>query len=136
MKLGHEFTLFAVGGLLGLVVDAGTVQTLVSFAHFNPYISKVISFFPAATVTWWWNRSHTFAARQSGRSLAMEWLHWLVLMSGGAAVNYLTYWGCLKTFSSLARWPGLASCIGSIVAASFNFVGARVLLFRRSKTHP
>jgi putative flippase GtrA len=136
MKLGHEFTLFAIGGVLGLVVDAGVVQMLVSFAHLNPYLSKVISFFPAATVTWWWNRSHTFAARHSGRSVFMEWLHWLVLMSGGQAVNYLTYWGCLATFSDLLRWPAVASCVGSIVAAFVNFVGARVLLFRRAKTHP
>jgi putative flippase GtrA len=135
MKLGHEFKLFAIGGLLGLVIDAGIVQVLVSFVHVNPYIAKIISFFPAATATWWWNRSHTFAARHSGRSLAVEWLHWVVLMSGGAGVNYLTYWGCLKTFSGLAQWPGVASAIGSIVAASVNFAGARLLLFTRSKTH-
>jgi len=134
MKLNREFALFSIGGLIGLVVDGGTVQLLVSFAHVNPYLSKIISFFPAATATWLWNRSHTFAARHSGRSLAMEWLHWIILMSAGWVVNYLTYWGCLKTFPELIRWPGIASCVGSIAAATVNFAGARMLIFRRSKT--
>ena len=134
MRLRREVMLFAIGGLLGMVVDAGTLQALVSFAHINPYIGKVLSFLPAATVTWLWNRSQTFAARQSGRSLAVEWLHWTALMSGGAAVNYLVFWGCLKTFPALYQWPGIASCAGSIVAAFVNFAGARMLVFRRAKT--
>lgn len=134
MRLRHEVMLFAVGGLIGMVVDAGTLQLLVSFAHVNPYIGKVISFVPAATVTWLWNRNQTFAARHSGRSLVMEWLHWMVLMSGGAAVNYLVYWGCLKTFPMLYQWPGIAACVGSIVAAFVNFAGARLLVFRRTKS--
>lgn len=134
MRLRHEVMLFAIGGLLGLVVDAGIVQALVTFAHVNPYIAKLISFVPAATVTWLWNRSSTFAARHSGRSLASEWLHWMVLMSGGAAVNYAVYSACLLMFPSWHRWPAAASGVGSIVAAFVNFVGARMLVFRRAKT--
>jgi putative flippase GtrA len=135
MKLNREVALFGIGGLLGLIVDAGTTQALVSFAHINPLLSKAIAFVPAATVTWWWNRSHTFAARQSGRPLLAEWAHWLVLMSGGWVVNYLCYWGLLSAFSSLAKWPGLAAGISSLIAAAVNFLSARTLLFRRSKTN-
>ncbi|WP_233843019.1 GtrA family protein [Dyella sp. 2HG41-7] len=134
MKLRREVMLFAIGGLLGFVVDAGVVQTLVTFAHVNPYIGRVISFLLAATVTWWWNRSQTFAARQSGRSLTVEWLHWMALMSGGAAINYGAYVACLMAFPSWHRWPALAVGVGSFFAAFVNFVSARTLLFRRAKT--
>ncbi|GFZ99308.1 GtrA family protein [Dyella caseinilytica] len=134
MKLRHEVMLFAVGGAIGFVVDAGIVQMLVSFAHFNPYYGRVISFLIAATVTWWWNRSQTFAARQSGRSLAAEWLHWMALMSGGAAINYAAYVACLIAFPSWHKWPVLAVGVGSFFAAFVNFVSARTLLFRRAKT--
>jgi putative flippase GtrA len=134
MRLRQEVMLFAVGGLIGFVVDAGIVQLLVSFAHFNPYVGRVISFLVAATVTWWWNRSHTFAARQSGRSLATEWLHWMALMSGGLAVNYGAFALCLQLFPSWYRWPALAVAVGSVFAAVVNFVSARTLLFRRAKT--
>jgi putative flippase GtrA len=136
MRLHREFMLFAVGGVIGLIVAAGVVQLLVSFAHANPYVSWPISFLLAATATWWWNRTHTFAAAQSGRSLPAEWLHWIALMSGGAAVNYAVYWLCLHELPSWQRWPALASVVGSVVAALVNFVSARTLLFRRSKTHP
>lgn len=136
MKLSHEVMLFAVGGVIGFVVDAGIVQMLVSFAHFNPYTGRVISFLAAATVTWWWNRSQTFAARQSGRSLLTEWLHWMALMGGGAAVNYGAYAACLIAFPGWHKWPVLAVAVGSFFAAFVNFVSARTLLFRRAKTRP
>lgn len=136
MKLRHEVMLFAVGGLIGFVIDAGVVQALVSFAHFNPYTGRLISFLIAATATWWWNRSRTFAARQSGRSLGIEWLHWMALMSGGAAVNYAAYVACLIVFPGWHRWPALAVGVGSIFAALVNFFSARMLLFRGAKTRP
>jgi putative flippase GtrA len=136
MRLRHEVMLFAVGGLIGFVVDAGVVQLLVSFAHFDPYVGRVISFLMAATATWWWNRSRTFAARQSGRSLPTEWLHWMALMSGGAAVNYAVFVLCLLEFPSWRQWPALAVAVGSVFAALVNFVSARTLLFRRAKTRP
>ncbi|GAB2570640.1 hypothetical protein GCM10027066_12470 [Dyella jejuensis] len=126
--------LFAVGGLIGFVIDAGIVQLLVSFVHFNPYAGRVISFLLAATATWWWNRSRTFAARQSGHSLPAEWLHWMALMSGGAIVNYAAFVVCLMEFPSLHRWPALAVGVGSLFAALVNFASARTLLFRRAKS--
>jgi putative flippase GtrA len=135
MKLRHEVLLFAIGGGIGFVVDAGIVQALVTFAHFNPYAGRVISFLAAATVTWWWNRSQTFAARQSGRSLWTEWLHWMALMSGGAAINYAAYVACLIAFPSWHKWPVLAVGVGSFFAAFVNFITARTLLFRRAKTN-
>jgi putative flippase GtrA len=135
MRLRHEVMLFAVGGGIGFIVDAGIVQMLVTFAHVNPYFGRIISFLVAATVTWWWNRSHTFAARHSGRSVLTEWLHWMALMGGGAAVNYGTFAICLLAIPSWHKWPVLAVAVGSAFAAGVNFVSARTLLFRRSKTH-
>ncbi|MBE1161226.1 GtrA family protein [Dyella acidiphila] len=135
MRLKHEVMLFAVGGAIGFIVDAGIVQLLVTFAHVNPYAGRVVSFLIAATVTWWWNRSHTFATRQSGRSLGAEWLHWMALMGGGAAVNYGAYAACLFEFPAWHKWPVLAVAVGSFFAAFVNFVSARTLLFRRAKTH-
>ena len=86
MKLHGEVALFAVGGAIGLVVDASVVQVLVSLAGWNPYLARVLSFCCAASVTWWWNRRRTFAHRSSGRSAGSEWLHWMGLMGLGGAV--------------------------------------------------
>ncbi len=134
MKSSRELVLFAVGGVIGLVVSAGVTQLLVSLLQVNPYVAWVIAFVLAATATWWWNRSRTFAARSSGRSLWGEWLHWMALMSFGALVNYGVFILCLQLFPSWHRWPALAVAVGSVVAAGVNFLSARLMLFRRSKT--
>ena len=136
MKLGREFALFAVGGAIGFVVDAGILQVLVSFCHADPYIAQVFAFLVAATATWWWNRSQTFAGRPSGRSLLGEWLHWMALMSVGAVVNYAAYAGSLLLFPSWHRWPVLAVAVGSVVSAAVNYGGARMMLFKNAKASP
>lgn len=134
MALRRELLLFAAGGLLGLLVDAGIVQCLVSFGHWNPYLARLVSFLSAATVTWWWNRRHTFAARDSGRGLAMEWLHWMGLMSAGAAVNYAVFVLALWLWPGLRAWPALPAAAGAVMAAAVNFLSARLLLFRRVRS--
>lgn len=134
MRPGREFALFAIGGVIGLVVSAGSIQLMVSLLDMNPYLAWLFAFLLAATATWWWNRRHTFAARSSGRSLLGEWAHWIVLMGFGALVNYGVFILCLMLFPSWHRWPSLAVAAGSVVAAGVNFLSARLMLFRRSKT--
>jgi len=134
MRLRREIALFAVGGILGLVIDAGTVQALVSAVHWNPYLARVLSFLLAASFTWWWNRSRTFADRRSGRSVHAEWLHWLALMGFGALLNYGVYALLLLLVPVLQAWPALPAAAGSAVAAVVNFWTARRVLFRSAET--
>jgi putative flippase GtrA len=136
LKLSREIALFAAGGIGGLLIDAGIVQMLVSFGHWNPYLARVLSFLLAATFTWWWNRRYTFAARRSGRTARAEWLHWLVLMSMGALVNYGVYALLLLNFAGLHRWPALAAMAGSVLAALVNFSTARRVLFKHPEVAP
>lgn len=134
MKLKREAGLFFVGGVIGLVVDAGVVQALVGLAGWNPYLARIVSFLLAATATWWWNRQYTFAHRQSGRSLLVEWLHWMGLMTAGALINYAAYALMLMAFPQLRPWPAIAVAVGSLVAALVNFSTARGVLFKGSKS--
>lgn len=134
MSEARAIGLFAIGGVIGFVVDAGVVQALVGLAHWNAYVARLVSFLAAATVTWWWNRRHTFAGRSSGRSAHSEWLHWMVLMSVGAVVNYGVFAACLMLFPVLHRWPAVAVAAGSAVAALVNFTTARGVLFRHPET--
>jgi putative flippase GtrA len=133
VRLRREAALFAVGGVLGLLVDAGVVQLLVGWGKWNPYLARVLSFMLAATATWAWNRRLTFAHRASGRTQTAEWLHWLALMGVGACVNYAVYAALLLSFEPLGRWPALPAAAGSAVAALVNFSTARGVLFRRPK---
>ncbi|WP_199100069.1 GtrA family protein [Dyella sp. ASV21] len=134
MSLRRQVLLFGVGGAIGLVVDAGVVQALVSWGHWNPYLARVVSFLAAATATWLWNRRYTFAQRHSGRSLATEWAHWIALMSVGAVVNYAAYAAILLFYPWLHRWPAVAVAASSAAASLVNFATARGVLFKRAKT--
>ena len=125
--------MFAIGGVIGLLVDAGTVQALVAWGGWNPYLARVLSFLLAATVTWAWNRRQTFVHRASGCSPAAEWLHWMALMALGACINYAIYAALLLLFEPLERWPAVAAAAGSAVAALVNFSTARGVLFRIPK---
>lgn len=133
MKLSRELVLFAVGGGIGFVVDAVILQALVSLCGADPYAAQVFAFLVAATATWWWNRSRTFASRSSGRSLLGEWLHWMALMGFGAVVNYAAYVGSLMMCPSWHRWPVLAVAVGSAIAAVVNYASARLMLYREPK---
>lgn len=134
MRLRREIALFAIGGLLGLLIDASIVQALVGVRGWNPYGARVVSFLCAASVTWWWNRRHTFAHRMSGRAAHAEWMHWLALMGFGALINYGVYVVCLLLWPTLHAWPALAAAAGSAAGAVVNFSVARTMLFRGQKT--
>jgi putative flippase GtrA len=134
MSLRRQVLLFGVGGTIGLVVDAGVVQALVSWGDWNPYLARVVSFLAAATATWLWNRRYTFAHRHSGRSLVTEWAHWIALMSVGAVVNYGAYAAILFLYPWLHDWPSLAVAASSAAASLVNFATARGVLFNRAKT--
>jgi putative flippase GtrA len=129
-RLRREIALFAIGGTIGLAVDAGMAQGLVGLAGWNVYTARVVSFLSAATVTWWWNRTHTFAHRDSGRGRHVEWLHWMGLMALGAVVNNGIYVLAFQVFPQLRPWPAIAVAAGSAAGSVANFLLARTVLFR------
>jgi putative flippase GtrA len=129
-RLRREIALFAIGGIIGLAVDASIAQGLVRLAGWNVYTARVVSFLSAATVTWWWNRTHTFAHRDSGRDRHAEWLHWMGLMALGAVVNNGVYVLAFKLFPGLHAWPAVAVAAGSAAGSVANFLLARTVLFR------
>jgi len=135
VRLPRELGLFAIGGVGGLLVDAGIVQALVSWAGWNAYLARGLSFLAAATFTWGWNRRYTFAGRGSGRAAHAEWLHWIALMGFGALINLGVYVGLLMAFAPLHHWPAVAVAGGALVAAVVNFSVARGMLFRGAETH-
>ena len=133
-RLRREVALFAVGGVLGFIVDAGIAQGLVRLADWSVYTARIVSFLSAATVTWWWNRNHTFAQRDSGRSQSAEWARWMGLMAVGAVINNGIYVLVFQAFPALHAWPAVAVAAGSVGGSVANFLFARTLLFRAAKT--
>lgn len=114
---------FFLAGCIGFVVDAGGVQLLVSFADANPYLARLLSFVCAANATWLYNRSVTFAGRGSFALLG-EWARWMLAMSAGFALNYVTYAALVFHFPTVRAWPVLGVAAGSALGAIANFLSA------------
>lgn len=127
-----SFLRFCAVGTIGFLIDAGILQLLVSGTHANPYAARVVSFFAAASTTWFLNRRFTFQVAHS--ATRKEWLHYVGLMTLGACVNYGTYAACITFWLEAKAYPWYGVAVGSIAALGVNFTSSR-LLFRRSDTH-
>lgn len=128
--LRRELALFFVSGVLGFIVDAGIVQSLVSFADANPYGARLVSFLAAATLTWLFNRNFTFAGRRRYGSRRSELFRYLVAMAGGFALNYGTYASLVWTSQFVRAWPAFGVAAGSLAGAVVNFVSSKYWIFR------
>lgn len=129
MKIGREFLSFAVGGVIGFVVDVVLLYLLAPLLGW--YGARVVSFLAAATTTWVFNRRYTFAASASagGASVWREYLAYLSTMAAGAVLNYGAYVLVLHWVEG--RWAAAVGvAVGSLAGMSVNFLSARYLVFR------
>ncbi|MGE0724785.1 MAG: GtrA family protein [Alphaproteobacteria bacterium] len=115
---------FAIVGTIGFVVDAGVLTLLHRAAGIDLYLGRLASFLAAATVTWALNRRFTFRAREPAGP--GEWLRWVALMGGGAAINYLVYAWAIAGWP-VALDPVAAVAAGSLAGLAWNYLGARRL---------
>ncbi|MEO6688563.1 MAG: GtrA family protein [Dokdonella sp.] len=131
--LRKQILLFAIVGVIGFVVDAGVVQLLVREFAINPYSARVVSFLAAATTTWGFNRSYTFAGHSSG-SRRRELLRYLVAMAIGFALNYGAYVACISIWPLVRTdWPAIGVAAGSVAGAIVNFLSSKYWIFRVPK---
>src|SRR5690348_3542631 len=119
---------FGIGGFIGFIVDAGIVQLLVSKLHTDPYVGRLFSFTCAATATWLFNRRFTFHQR-GNYSLFGEWSRYIVAMSAGFALNYVTYALLVYYSPFVQNWVAIGVAAGSLPASAVTFLGARQWVF-------
>ena len=133
-----QFLRFGIVGTVGLGVDVAVLYLAAPFTGW--YVGRMLSFLAAATVTWSLNRRFTFRSGESVTSAGRPWrqyLHYLLTMLGGGAVNYLVYAVTLH-FVDGRFAPVVGVALGSLAGLSLNFLAARYLVFRpasQPKTH-
>ena len=135
-----QFLRFGLVGVAGYAVDASVLTALVELLAIDPYSARVVSFLCAATTTWGLNRRFTFA-RNPVRRPAGEWLGFLAVSLGGAAINYGTYVLALQFWALAFEFPALGAACGALAGFLFNFPESKHLVFRTglpapSPTHP
>ena len=128
-NLFRQIFLFAVAGIIGLLVDIAVLYLLRD--AIGPFYGRAVSFLAAVFATWLVNRSLTFKGRQSGLSRKSEFTAYLSLMLVGGAVNYATYSALVLGVPTVRHHLFLGVAAGSLAGMFVNFLTSRYLLFRR-----
>jgi putative flippase GtrA len=122
-----QFIAFALVGVIGFVVDAGTLY-LAMAAGAGHYSGRVISYLVAATCTWALNRRYTFNGHHHANWLA-EWARFLAANAAGGLVNYSVYALLVATSPIVAAHPVIGVAAGSLSGLAVNFTLSRLVVF-------
>ena len=131
---------FGLVGVGGLLVDLAVLY--VAAPNLGWYGARVLSFWAAATATWWLNRHYTFASAtaaaavaESVASVGRQYLRYLLSMTLGGSVNYLTYATVIVWWIWPAA-PAVGVALGSCAGLVFNFIAAKYFIFRHPAKNP
>ena len=122
-----RFARFVGVGVVGFLCDAGVFHMLVTFAAMSPYVAKVVSYFAAATLTWWLNRRFTFAPTEMRAT--EQWLRFLAVNAVGAVVNYGVFALMLNASTMAMQYPLIAVAAGALAGLVFNFLLSQKFAF-------
>lgn len=131
ISLRGQLPRFAGIGGIGFVVDASILTLLVNFAGMGPVGARGISFAVAATVTWYLNRTWTFAASASARR-SSEYARYVTVQVAGAIINLAIYLLAIELAPRLGRLPVIPLAMGAAVAMIFNFLASRFWVFSQN----
>lgn len=124
----RRFFRYAIVGGIGFAVDGGVLTLLVNGLDYGHYVSRLVSFPLAVTVTWLINRRWVFA---TGAPSGREYSGYFVVQVIGALINLGIYVLVIELIPRLASLPIIPLGLGSAVALVANF-----LLVRRYVFHP
>lgn len=129
-----SFLRFGLVGIGGLGVDVATLYAAMGGFGLGAVPARVVSFFVAATFTWWMNRRYTF--KRSGKSLLSEWGTFLLANAFGGLVNFGVYTAVVMQGFPYAWLPALATGAGSLSGMFFNYTASRRFVFAEHRHKP
>ena len=131
MNVGGRFARFALVGTIGFCVDVAVLYTCLTMLGLGVYSGRVVSYFAAATTTWYLNRRITFVGCDDARPLR-QWLRFVLTNGFGGLVNYGVYSAVVAFGSALPVAPLIGVATGSIAGLVLNFAASQAFVFRRS----
>ena len=126
MKSVRHLGMFVMAGLTAFAVDAAILELLTRGAGVHPLLARLPSVASAMAVSWWINRTLTFAVKASA-SLA-EFLRFAAVASGSNILNYAIYSALLLL--GVVSLPFIALVLASAAAMAFSYAGMRLAVFR------
>lgn len=128
LALIRQLFAFGVVGVLGFLVDAGTLY-LARWLGIGLIIGRVVSYLTAATSTWALNRRYTFTSREDHGPLR-EWVLFMISQLAGAVFNLGLYGWLVTSSSVVAAQPVIGVAAGSLAGMLVNFFVAKKFVFK------
>lgn len=120
---------FALVGVIGFLVDAGTLQAYLALLPGHFFSGRAISYLAAASTTWALNARFTFG--QQTRAPLAQWGRFLLFNLSGGAVNYGVYAILVASVPLVESHPAIGVAAGSLSGLGVNFAVSRRFVFHR-----
>lgn len=124
-----EFIQFGLVGGTGFVLDSLVYFSLQLMLGLEHTVARAISFWPAVTWNWFWNRTVTFTDSDKSKKLS-QWASFVGTSLWGFAVNFGSYKVMTTYIPFFMEHNFAAFVIGVLLGMGFNFMMARVFVFR------
>lgn len=128
--MAHRLLKFALVGGIGFIADAAAFSLCFYLLEMPLITSRLISFLIAATVTWFGNRTFTFANQDS--ELAKQWLKFISVACVSATPNFLTFKAIVFVFGQAGLMPMVALIVGVLVGMVSNYLFSSMWVFKKA----
>jgi len=135
----YQFTKYALVGGLNFLLDLGVLNLLIHVTTISQgaYANalKAISFLVAVTWSYFWNRFWTFSAGSASRP-GRQFVKFFVISAVGLLINVSAFALINSSFWAhrgipARTWVNIAAAGASITSVLWNFLGYKVVVFRR-----
>jgi putative flippase GtrA len=117
---------FLLGGLCALAVDVGVLHLLTDLFGAPALAARPFSIMCAMVVSWWINRTVTFAVER--KPTVAEFLQFAAVVWFAQAVNYAVFAAIMLALPDTA--PAVAVAAASLVSMCVSYMGYRFGVFR------
>jgi putative flippase GtrA len=117
---------FLLGGLCALAVDVGVLHVLTDFVGAPALAARPFSIMCAMVVSWWINRTVTFAVAR--KPSVAEFIQFAAVVWFAQAVNYAVFAAIMLTLPDTV--PAVAVAAASLVSMCVSYMGYRFGVFR------
>ncbi len=122
---------FAFVGGIGFIADTLVFFVLMKWLSLPIMPARVLAFIVAATVTWFGNRTFTFAGAETGGKLR-QWVKFMCCATLSAVPNLLTFkLGLMLVPESSDIWLFTCMVVGILVGMVSNFLLSKYWVFEK-----
>lgn len=128
---------FGFVGVLNTAIDFGVLNALIALTSITAGIwiigLNAISFSVAVTNSYFWNKQWVFKAGKKGNFVTFLIVSLIGLSINTGTVYVLTTYLGPDSISSQTQWANLAKVIATCFSLIWNFVGYKLIVFKKTK---